>query len=54
MVTVLTKRAFKREEMLSMALELDQNQELNIYTDRGFVVLEIPKKDEFRYFVKGK
>ena len=34
----------KRRDALKLALELDQNQELNIYTDRGFVVLEIPKK----------
>ena len=45
------RKLWEKGQALKLALELEQEQNVNFSIDRGFVTIDVPKRPEQRYFV---
>tara|TARA_R110002072_G_scaffold218230_4_gene375942 strand:+ start:133 stop:2790 length:2658 start_codon:yes stop_codon:yes gene_type:complete len=48
------RRLFEKADVLKLALRLEQEQNIRFGNHRGFVTIDVPKKEEDRYFVDAK
>jgi energy-coupling factor transporter ATP-binding protein EcfA2 len=51
---VSMQRIESKDQDLSLALELDQDQSIRIFADKGSVVIDVPKDDEYRFYVSAE
>ncbi|BCO21082.1 hypothetical protein KUC3_39390 [Alteromonas sp. KC3] len=51
---VAPKKLYEKADVLKLALALEQDQNIRFGNHQGFVTIDVPKKQEDRYFVSAK